>query len=369
MNALKIFLLFSVIFSVNIFAKPDTPSSQTASTYGVKVVDTKTAQELAQSGAIFVDTRKVTEYAIEHIKGSISAYYDEKGGNDNKHVDFDSSKDIYYDSRISTNKEESLIFYCNGIKCWKSYKAAVTTAKKGYTNVYWLQDGIGQWKQDGFELDGVNILAKLDTLEVKDDFTFHVGLGVVISVVLAIILFFIFRYIIMKKAYLISTKLLSNIFIVVISMSIIGYFSLNSAQDGKDAMSNIYEDNFKPQNELLHAINNFNSIQNNLSYSLTGLMAFEGARVALIETRKNLKHIIDNVMKSQFYSDEKIKKSFDIIISEYQNSNKLLDILELAYLKEDKKTLVKLASNEWALSSAIINKQFNTIEQKVNMKM
>jgi methyl-accepting chemotaxis protein/rhodanese-related sulfurtransferase len=369
MNILKIFLLISILFSLDLLAKPDTPNSAIALKYGVKLVDTQTANTMKNNGAIFVDTRKVPEYAVENIEGSISAFYDEKGGLANKIVDFDSSNDIYYDSRLASHKQSDLIFYCNGIKCWKSYKAAVASANKGYKNIYWLQDGIGKWKADGLKLDGVNILPPVEPYAFNDDFTFHVGLGVVITLVLSILLFFIFKYIIMRKAYLISTKLLSNIFVVVISMSILGYFSLTSVQDGQNSMQRIYENNFKPQNELLHAINKFNSIQNNLSYSLTGLIAFEGARVSLIQTRKELEGTVHNVMKSDFYKDEKIKTSFDIIIKEFQNSSTLLDTLQEAYLKEDKATLVKLASNEWALTSAIINKQFNIIEQKVGLKI
>jgi len=369
MNICKIILLSSLLFTSALYAKPDTPSAEIASQFNVKIVTTQEANELKKQGAIFVDTRKVPEFARENIKGSISAFYDEKGGLTNKIVDFDRSNDIYYTSRIPKNKSTNLIFYCNGIKCWKSYKAAVITAKDNYTNVYWLQSGIGQWKKDKFELDGVKILSTINETDMKDDFVFHVGLGVTIAIVLIIISFFLFRYAIMKKAYQISTKLLSNIFIVLASMAVIGYFSLNSAKDGEGALLNIYENNFKPQNELLHAINNFNSIQNNLSYSLTGLVAYEGARVALVQTRKDLQNTIQNVMSSEFYKDKKIKKSFDIIIQEYKNSSVLLDKLEDAYNKEDKDILKKLASNEWALSSAIINKQFNEIEQKVNYKI
>lgn len=363
-------LLFTLfLLSSTAFAKPDTPNAGIASAHNISIINSATAHEKYKNGAIFVDTRKVPEYAIEHIMGAISAFYDEKGGNSNKIVNFDSSSDIYYDARISTNKEDSLIFYCNGIKCWKSYKAAVITANKGYSNVYWLQEGIAAYKKAGFELDGVNILAKIDKKVKENDLVFHVGLGATIGIILCIILFFVFKHIIMKKAYQISTKLLSNIFIVVLSMSIIGYFSLNSSQDGQDAMNNIYENNFKPQNELLYAINNFNSIQNNLSYSLTGLISFEGARVALIDSRVKMKKTITKVMQSYFYQDPKIKESFDIIIKEFQASQKLLDTLELSYYKEDRATLIKLASNEWALSSAIINKQFNIINQKVKVKI
>ena len=369
MKNILILLYTIVLLSTTAFAKPNTPNASIASAHNITIIDSQTANEKYKNGAIFVDTRKVPEYAIEHILGSISAFYDEKGGNKNKIVDFDNTNDIYHDKRISKNKQESLIFYCNGIKCWKSYKAAVVTASKGYSNVYWLQDGIGAYKKAGYAVDGINIVNNITQEKVKDNFIFHVTLGVSISFIFAFVLFFVFKHVIMKKAYQISTKLLSNIFIIVLSMGIIGYFSLNSSQDGQDALKNIYEDNFKPQNELLHAINNFNSIQNNLSNSLTGLMAFEGARVALIDTRAKMKETISAVKQSLFYKDEKIKNSFDIIISEYENSNKLLDILESAYTKEDRTTLVNLASNDWALSSAIINKQFNIIDQKVNQKI
>ena len=363
-------LLFTIsLLITNAFAKPNTPNAQTAFKHGVTIVDSKMAHDKYKNGAIFVDTRKVPEYSIEHIKGAISAFYDEKGGITNKIVNFDNANDIYHDSRISTNKSTSLIFYCNGIKCWKSYKAAVATSNKGYVNVYWLQEGIGTYKKAGFKVDGVNIISKMEDETVEDDFKSHVTIGIILGIIMAIVLFFTFKHIVMKKSYLISTKLLSNIFIIVISMGIIGFFSLSSSQDGQDAIDNIYEDNFKPQTELLHAINDFNSIQNNLSYSLTGLIAFEGARVALVDTRAKMQVIISHVMQSEFYKDQKIKNSFDVIIKEYKNSNTLLDRLETAYTKEDKKTLVSLASNEWALSSAIINKQFNIIEQKVNVKI
>lgn len=365
-----IVLFYALIFlSTTAFAKPDTPNSNIAVAHNVTLIDSKTANAKYKNGAIFVDTRKVPEYAIEHIKGAVSAYYDEKGGNSNKIVNFNSSNDTYHDSRISTNKQDSLIFYCNGIKCWKSYKAAVITAAKGYSNIYWLKEGIGAYKKAGYEIDGINIVAKIDNEPIEDNFTFHVTLGITVGIVLAFILFFVFKHIIMKKAYQISTKLLSNIFIIVLSMGIIGFFSLSSSKAGQDAIDYIYEDNFKPQNELMHAITNFNSIQNNLSNSLTGLMAFEGARVALVETRQSMKDTITNVMNSHFYKDPNIKKSLDVIIKEYQESEPLLDTLEKSYSKEDKGALLELASNEWALSSAIINKQFNIIEQKVNAQI
>jgi len=368
MHFLKISLLLFLI-STSSFAKPDTPDAQSALKHGVTLVDTKTALSLQKEGAVFVDTRKVPEYAIENIEGSISAYYDEKGGDSNKIADFDSSSDIYHNSRLPQDKATKLIFYCNGIKCWKSYKAAVLSAKDGYKNVFWLQSGIGQWKKEGLKLEGVNIIETEDAHEQKEDISSYIAIMSSIAIALIIALFFVFKVLVNKDNLLISKKLLSNIFVVIISMGVLGYFSLSASHDGEDALETIYEENFKPQNELLDAINDFNSIQNNISNALTGIVAFEGARISLVQTRKNLQQVIQSVMKSSFYKDEDIKKSFDTIISEYKNSSHILDEIEKAYSKEERDVLAKIASNEWALTSAIINKEFNIIKHKVDNKI
>jgi len=368
MHLLKVFFLLLLI-STSSFAKPDTPDAQTALQYGVKLVDANMALALQKEGAIFVDTRKVPEYAVENIDGSISAYYDEKGGDKNKIADFDNTNDIYHNSRLPKDKTAKLIFYCNGIKCWKSYKAAVISAREGYKNVFWLQSGIGQWKKEGLKLNGVNVIEAEDTEEVKEDISAHIIIRTSIAIAIAGLLFFVFKILVYRDNLSISKKLLSNIFVVIISMGVLGYFSLNASHNAEHALEDIYKDNFKPQNELLDAINNFNSIQNNISNALTGIVAFEGARLSLVETRKNLQQVIQNVMNSSFYKDEKIKISFDTIISEYKNSNKILDEIEKAYAKEDRDVLEKIASNEWALASAIINKEFNTIKHKVDNKI
>lgn len=369
MYILKLFLLIGVIYSSALFAKPNTPDASVAAKYGVKLIDNSTAESLHKEGALFVDTRKVPEYAFERIQSAVSAYYDEKGGNANKIENFDGSKDTYYNSRLPSDKSAKLIFYCNGIKCWKSYKAAVTTAKSGYGNVYWLQGGITKWKEDGRQIEGVNEVIVEKAEFEKEDLSYHIIIRSIIAAAIIVALFFIFKILVHKDDLLISKKLISNIFVVIISMAVLGYFSLRASSGGERALSVIYEDNFKPQNELLHAINDFNSIQNNISNALTGIIAFEGARIALIETRKNMLHVIDNVTKSSFYEDENIKKSFDDIIEEYKNSTNVLDAIEAAYNKEDKETLAKIASNEWALSSALINKKFNVIKQKVDNKI
>src|SRR3990167_9748594 len=229
MHFLKIFLLLSTIFSLHAFAKPDTPDASTASKYSVTLVDTKTALSLQKDGAVFVDTRKVPEYAIERIDGAISAYYDEKGGEENKIAEFDSSKDTYINSRLPQDKQTKLIFYCNGIKCWESYKAAVLSVKDGYKNIFWLQEGIAKWKTDGLKIDGVNVVTEEKIEDARDDLSTYIPMMSAIAIAIVAALFFIFKALIHKDNLLISKKLLSNIFVVIISMGTLGYFSLNAS--------------------------------------------------------------------------------------------------------------------------------------------
>ena len=369
MNIIRnIFFLLTIVY-IGAYAKPITPNADIAKEYGVTLVTSQEALDMGQNGVIFVDTRKVPEYAAEHIPGAISAYYDERGGNDNKIINFDSSNDTYNVSRLPTNKSAKLIFYCNSNKCWKSYKAAVTSAKNGYTNVYWMQNGISQWKKDGLKVDSINIILEDKVEDFQTNIYTHIGTRVTIALFIFIALFFIFKILINKEDLFISKKLLSNIFVVSISMVVIGYFSLNASNNATNSIETIYKDYFQPQNELLLAINDFNSIQNNLSNSITGLVAFEGARISLIDTKKNLEKVIADIKNSSFYTDKDIKNSFEKIIIEYQNAKPLLDKLQQAYADENINTLHNLASNDWALSSGIINREFNMIKQKVNSKI
>lgn len=364
-------LISSLVLEAN-SQKPLTPNAQIAKEHGINVVNALEAKKLAESGAYFVDTRKVPEYAKEHIINALSAYYDEKGGNANKIVDFDTSSDVYHTSRLPHDKNTGLIFYCNGPKCWKSYKAAVSSHHSGYQNVYWLREGLPLWKESKYALDGIHStktsMPPLKSEQASQLKTYVVTLFV-ITLILIIILFFLFTYLIKKEDLLISKKLLSNIFVVTISMLVIGYFSLNASHQGSSSLKYIYEDNFKPQTQLIQAINDFNSVQNNMASALTGLVAFEGARQDLIQTRKHLNQMVVHVTKTPFYNDSEVKKHFEIIIKEYKNSSTLLNQIQSAYEKDNKTDLHSLASNEWALTSAIINKHFNIIQSLVQRKI
>ncbi len=90
------------------------------------------------------DARKKAEYVEGHIPGAVSAPYKEKS---KKAKDFDASKD-------GLDQKKFPVVYCNGPRCWKSYKAAVVLIREGYTKVYWYRNsGFPGWKSQGYPVE------------------------------------------------------------------------------------------------------------------------------------------------------------------------------------------------------------------------
>lgn len=48
------------------------------------------------------------------------------------------------------NKDTHALFYCNGVKCGRSVKAARIALDCGYSHVYWFRGGFEEWKQKNF---------------------------------------------------------------------------------------------------------------------------------------------------------------------------------------------------------------------------
>ncbi len=93
------------------------------------------------------DVRKKAEYAEGHIPGAVAVPYDEKS---DKSTSFDPTQDKFNLSVFPSDKNEPLIIYCNGPRCWKSYKAAILLIKAGHKNVHWYRnDGFPAWKSKG----------------------------------------------------------------------------------------------------------------------------------------------------------------------------------------------------------------------------
>lgn len=113
---------------------------------GVKVVSAEQARDLQAKGAVLVDTRVAAENAEKSIKGSISVPYKEKSAKD---AGFDRAQDKFELAKLPAAKDASVVMFCNGAECWKSYKAAVLARDAGYKQVYWLRGGLPEWATKG----------------------------------------------------------------------------------------------------------------------------------------------------------------------------------------------------------------------------
>ena len=127
-------------------AAPTTPESL----QGTKVITADTAKAMVEKGVLIVDARLSEEYAELHIKGARNIPYQEMSA---RSVDYDTKMDSFNVARLPADKTKSIIFYDNGVECWKSYKTAKAIIKVGYTNIYWLRGGIPEWKAQGYPVE------------------------------------------------------------------------------------------------------------------------------------------------------------------------------------------------------------------------
>ncbi len=143
----KLMSIFAVMLSV-VFAGVALASSPVVPDHldGVTIVDTAFVKANIGKMPIY-DTRKKAEYVDAHVPGAIHAEYKEKYSRSPKgDITTDKFKGL---KKITTNKAEAIIVYCNSPRCWRSYKAAVALRDMGYTNVNWYREGFPMWKKSG----------------------------------------------------------------------------------------------------------------------------------------------------------------------------------------------------------------------------
>jgi len=139
---LSVLVTLSILLVAGHAMATDTPTSY----QGISVVDADWVK--ANIGKVKVyDARKKGEYVEKHIPGAISAYYNDKS---DKKLDFDPAQDEWDIKKYPSDKNASVVIYCNGPACWKSFKSAIMLVKAGYTKVHWLRDGFPGWVDKGY---------------------------------------------------------------------------------------------------------------------------------------------------------------------------------------------------------------------------
>jgi len=111
---------------------------------------------LQQRGVPLIDVRIAKEYQEKHIRGAISIPYNEKSLKD---VAFDTALDEWAGPE-KLDKNQPVIFQCNGPECWKSYKAARVALSKGFKTVYWFRGGYPEWEAAGLPVESTMVASE-----------------------------------------------------------------------------------------------------------------------------------------------------------------------------------------------------------------
>gem|GEM_PF-86735 len=100
----------------------------------------------------FFDARNPEEYQEVHIKGAASLPVKK----------FDQFKHL-----LPKNKSSLVVFYCNGVKCGKSKKAAKKALALGYKKVLVYAQGMPVWEEKGMPIyTGPNYEARIETTKI-----------------------------------------------------------------------------------------------------------------------------------------------------------------------------------------------------------
>lgn len=102
---------------------------------GYQVINTeqlKKLVDLKSKDLLVIDARNPEEYQEVHIPRSINL--PEKNFAENKHL-------------LPQDKKQQIVFYCNGVKCGKSKRAAKKAIAEGYKNVFVYAEGMPVWEE------------------------------------------------------------------------------------------------------------------------------------------------------------------------------------------------------------------------------
>ncbi len=84
---------------------------------------------------VIIDSRKSSDFENGFIEGAISL----------PNTDTNAASL----AKIVATKTTPILFYCNGIRCGRSGKAAGIAKADGYTKLYWFRGGMEEWEAKG----------------------------------------------------------------------------------------------------------------------------------------------------------------------------------------------------------------------------
>ena len=103
---------------------------------GAETIDTDRAGALLDEAVPFIDVRSMKDFEAGHIPG---AY----------HLAVHSEDFTPENLKAIVNKDQAVVFYCNGITCMGSSAASQKAVEWGWTHVIYYREGFRHWQAEG----------------------------------------------------------------------------------------------------------------------------------------------------------------------------------------------------------------------------
>ncbi len=146
-------MLISIVLSL-LFVVP--AGFLQASEINYRIIDTdelKIFLETTTQGLVVVDARNPEEYQEVHIKNAIN-------------IPVKQFKD--YSHLLPPDKSTQIVFYCNGVKCGKSKKAAKKALEMDYRNILVYAEGMPVWEESGLPIfTGPDYEKRIETTKIS----------------------------------------------------------------------------------------------------------------------------------------------------------------------------------------------------------
>ena len=106
---------------------------------GATTVDAAAAKTLFDQRAVFVDTRTDADWEAGRIPAAV-------------HLEL---KKVLSEAMLSAvvQKDQPMVFYCNGPKCMRSSEGAAMAVAWGFTQVYYFRAGFPAWQAAGYAIE------------------------------------------------------------------------------------------------------------------------------------------------------------------------------------------------------------------------
>jgi rhodanese-related sulfurtransferase len=134
---LTLSLLLLMLLNISLVCAEDTAPLKVP---GAITIGTETARLLHNKGYPFVDVRGMKHFGNGHIPGAI-------------HLAIHSEEFTAENLRKVAEKDQLVVFYCNGITCMGSSIASEKAVKWGWKQVAYYRTGIPHWQEQGLAIE------------------------------------------------------------------------------------------------------------------------------------------------------------------------------------------------------------------------